>query len=316
MGLRLKARKVLKAAAGTVIPRYRETSMETVLGRLRLWNDDQKTPCYSFNHYQQFMHALRKWGAGDPRAVLELGPGAQLGTLYCFLVGGATRAAGLDIAPTSKDPAFFRRLNEYLKHVSGFRWWRPSDAVIGYHYPHASWDDVDVEALVDKIEYYAPYEGNDTPFADGEFDFVYSGAALEHFDKPRETAREIYRILEPGGMTVHGIDLRSHAPGGDLSHLRMSEEDYKRATQKYDRDHGINNIIEGQWTDQPYCNRVLAHQWRGYFEEAGFEVLSLDVLLQLDPAAIRPRDFAEPFSNFTSDQLAPLVIGLVARKPN
>lgn len=307
---------VVKPAVRAVFPPPPELSYEDIFRKIRRWNSLQSTPSYSFNNYQMFINILRKWGAASPKSVLELGPGAHLGVLYCFLVGGAERAAGLDISPTVKDPEFYRLLNEYLKHFSGLRWWRPPTFGDVYQYPEHSWDRVDVQALVEKIEYHQPFKANETPFADDDFDLIYSNSAMEHFDQPRETVREIYRVLKPGGVTVHGIDLRSHVPGDDLGHLKFSEEEYLRQVQKYDPNHGITKKLGRQWKTQVYCNRVLAKEWQSMFEDQGFEVLETILLAKLRLSSINPAEFAAPFSNKTPEELAPLVMSIVARKPS
>lgn len=314
-GTSSRIKRAVKPLFGPFSPRDDdELSYDAVFQQLRKWNNDQASPCYSFNHYQLFVNIARRHGAADPGSVLELGPGAQLGTLYCFLAAGATRAAGLDIAPTTKQLGFFQLLHRYLVHVSSFRWWRPPGTETGYRYPDLSWDQVDVEALVDRIEYHAPFEAYRTPFADCDFDLIYSGAAMEHFDKPRETVKEIFRVLKPGGVTIHGIDLRSHATG-ELSHLIPSESAYQKLTQKYDETHGIKSIISGDWSEQVYCNRVLAGDWRRHFEQEGFEILEFDTVLSLDPGTINPVELSSPYSEQAPEDLAPLVIVIAARKP-
>jgi len=52
-------------------------------------------------------------------AVLEIGPGVNLGVLFC------ERAAGVDIEGISElRPAFYETLRHYLTCVEGFTWWR------------------------------------------------------------------------------------------------------------------------------------------------------------------------------------------------
>jgi SAM-dependent methyltransferase len=44
--------------------------------------------------------------------------------------------------------------------------------------------------------------GEDLPFADDQFDFVICAAVLEHTRRPWEVAREICRVLKPGGTVM------------------------------------------------------------------------------------------------------------------
>lgn len=283
--------------------------------QLRAESGLQSSPFYAFLQYREIDQLVRRWGGTNQR-VLELGPGSSLGTLYCFLASGAERAVGVDIAPIEKHPEFYRILKDYLACVGAFRWWRPfavdrSDPNV--RYPN-SWEDVDAQALSDRVEYFAPVAAHDLPFREDEFDLIYSCAAMEHFDKPQETVRQIRRVLAPGGLTIHGIDLRSHAPE-PLSHLRWSEEEYRRLTQKYDTGHGIDKLLQDEWTTQAYCNRFLAADWRRAFTEEGLEILQFGVISELDPTSINPTQFAAPFCNRTQEELAPLIVVVVARKP-
>ncbi len=41
------------------------------------------------------------------------------------------------------------------------------------------------------------------PFADGEFDFVYSTSVMEHVLDPGGALAEIKRVLRPGGLSIH-----------------------------------------------------------------------------------------------------------------
>jgi hypothetical protein len=84
-------------------------------------------------------------------------------------------------------------------------------------------------------------------------------------------------------------------------------------TQKYDPNHGINNILQGEWTTEVYCNRLLAADWRRAFTEADLEILQFAVISDLNPAAIDPTRFADPFCNRTQEELAPLIVRVVAR---
>jgi SAM-dependent methyltransferase len=212
------------------------TCYRYLIEEIRTQIDNPTSPFYAFLKYHEVDQFARRHG-GTSRRVLELGPGSTLGMLYCFLAGGAERAVGVDIAPTTKPAEFYRILNDYLACVGAFRWWRPfaadrSDPNIRYS-KDSVWNYVDSQKILDRIEYHSPVTADDLPFSEGEFDLVYSCSAMEHFDRPQEVVRQIRRVLTPDGLTIHEIELRSHQ-GAPLRHLGWSREEYDRRTQKYD----------------------------------------------------------------------------------
>lgn len=278
--------------------------------------NNQATPFYAFHVYRE-MDQLVRLHQGFPRRVLELGPGSSLGALVCFLAGGAERAAGVDIQPIERHPEFYRILKDYLACVAGFRWWRPFAAMDNrpnIRYPD-SWERVDVEKLLERVEYFAPRSANDLPFQEGEFDLIYSCAAMEHFDKPQEVVREIRRVLVPGGLTIHEIDLRHHRHADSLGHLRLSEEEYQREAKKYGDGRGIDQILNGHWTGEVFCNRLLASDWKRIFLDEGLQILQFDTLCEVDLATIDPAQYAAPFCARSKNELAPLLIRVVAKRP-
>lgn len=58
-------------------------------------------------------------------------------------------------------------------------------------------------------------DGTTLPFGDASFDFVYSHGVLHHCDEPRKMAREIFRVLKPGGrFNIHVYAKWSYFPLG------------------------------------------------------------------------------------------------------
>ena len=126
----------------------------------------------------------------------------------------------------------------------------------------------------------------------------------------------MHRVLAPGGIAVHGIDLRSHYSGDDLlGHLRLEEKEYLRLTRKYGDGSGIDQIIQRKWKEAAYCNRLLAKDWISTFEEAGLAIRRYDVLCEQDSATINPLDYASPFNTCARKDLSPLVIRILAQRP-
>jgi ubiquinone/menaquinone biosynthesis C-methylase UbiE len=58
------------------------------------------------------------------------------------------------------------------------------------------------------------------PFPDGAFDYVYSHGVLHHCDEPEKAAKEILRVLRPGGrLNVHVYALYSYTFLWNITHF-------------------------------------------------------------------------------------------------
>lgn len=55
-----------------------------------------------------------------------------------------------------------------------------------------------------KIEF-DPYR---IPYDDNSFDLVYSTSVFEHVQNTEESFKEIYRVLKPGGVSIHSLPSR------------------------------------------------------------------------------------------------------------
>jgi SAM-dependent methyltransferase len=74
-------------------------------------------------------------------------------------------------------------------------------------------------------------DGHELPFADAQFDIVVSTAVFEHLYNPFQAAREIFRVLKPGGALVGSAAFLEayHANSYfHMSHLGLTEV-FKRA---------------------------------------------------------------------------------------
>jgi SAM-dependent methyltransferase len=71
--------------------------------------------------------------------------------------------------------------------------------------PAVSWVGVDVEESPEVAERtrgdaeFVTFNGEQLPFDDASFGFVYCKQVLEHVERPHELLREVTRVLEPGG---------------------------------------------------------------------------------------------------------------------
>ena len=119
-------------------------------------------------------------------------------------------------------------------------------------------------------------------------DLIFSQAVLEHIRKKEflEMMRECHRILKPGGVCSHKVDLRDHL-GGALNNLRFSEP-----------------IWESRYfvASNFYTNRIRCHQMLRLFSDAGFEVEVAGVLRWDDLPTARNK-LAPEFRDLPDDEI-------------
>lgn len=94
-------------------------------------------------------------------------------------------------------------------------------------------------------------------------DMIFSQAVLEHVRRHEflETIQECRRILRPGGICSHQVDLRDHL-GGGLNNLRFSEKIWESAL-----------FTKSGF----YTNRIQYSQMLNIFMQAGFQAQVTEV---------------------------------------
>jgi len=101
-------------------------------------------------------------------------------------------------------------------------------------------------------------------FQNESFALIFSWDVLEHVNRAilSEFVRDFYRLLKPGGYSIHKID-----PGDHLSYYdrSVSRKNYLRYSDKIWKRYFENDV--------QYFNRVQRSEWLDLFEKAGFEVV-------------------------------------------
>lgn len=280
------------------------------------------SPFYAVLVFRQVLHNTLRFGM-LPRRVLEIGPGVHLGAAFCFSAMGCEKVAVADIARIEIDPVFYRDLKALLAVVGGFRWWRYNSVVNPYPAIRdiEFWDVTTESGIIEQIDVRSPEPADQLSFNSTEFDLVYSVNAFEHFPDPFGAVREMFRVLRPGGLTVHEIDLRyhcdmrQHQPHETLKFLEFSSEDWERRSEQYGQGRGLKSCLAGEWGSEVYCNRLRIHECEALFKRAGFEVLETMPLQTLAVTEIRRERFVEPYRSMPTDALKVLLARIVARKP-
>jgi SAM-dependent methyltransferase len=168
--------------------------------------------------------------------VLEIGPGGNVGVALLFLAAGADAATCIDEFPwvTTNLPVY-------------------SDLAS------------DPESLLSRLEHRVE-QIERTTLPSASFDIIYSHACLEHVTDPRLTVSQIARLLAPGGVTSHQIDLRDHRDFAQpLAFLRYPTWTWRAAQSRRG------------WT-----NRWRRSDWEAAFRREGLEVFSSEATGTID----------------------------------
>ena len=132
-------------------------------------------------------------------------------------------------------------------------------------------------------------------------DFIFSQAVLEHITKEEflPTMRECRRVMKPGSIASHTVDLRDHL-GEALNNLRFSDGIWE------------SNLFKSSGF---YTNRIRYTEMLRMFESAGFLVEKIEV--QRWDRLPTPREkLASPFREMSEDELRINVFDVCLRVPN
>lgn len=283
---------------------------------IRLRSGVNDSIVYAHRVYAEIAALAARHDVVAPQSVLEIGPGVNLGALFCFAASGVPRAVGVDITQLPESPpGFYEDLRNYVLAIEGFVWWRTwVDDYVGV----ASFPSVESfppNEILSRIEHRAGVSSETLPFSDAEFALVYSVAALEHVPHPKGTLEEIFRVLQPGGLAVHEIDLKHHGSPDPLKFLEWNEAVWRARARPYGANLALDAILDESYTGEVYCNRLRESDWRGLFSGAGFAIESAETLIVLDESRVKPERFTAEFRTRPMDDLQSLTVRIAARKP-
>jgi SAM-dependent methyltransferase len=227
----------------------------------------------------------------DARLV-EIGPGHTLGLAVALLLAGASRVDAIDTvryAASSQDPRSFVDL-----------WRRCLEA--GLVDSSIGADPAAARAgLVARLGYRIIDGRENWPFPDGSNDIVYSFSVLEHVRDLRAVLEESRRVLRPGGLSIHTIDLRDHynlGPGENwLEFLEFDDRQWDRMTSE-----------RSAW-----CNRMRARELRALFADS-FELAEFTEHTDDLPPGFDRRRVASRFQGFELDELSVSSVSVVGRR--
>ncbi|BCA54216.1 hypothetical protein W02_13560 [Nitrospira sp. KM1] len=172
------------------------------------------------------------------KIIVEIGPGRSAALGLLLLMAGARTYIGLDAFP-SQEWWNENLLRSVWRMAREFYPWM--DTTRGLSIINAT--DSERNAREFPLQF-AVAGVNSYPLQTGSVDQIFSFSVLEHVEKPAEAIAEMHRILSPGGLMLHSVDLASHEPFKDtdgpynpFAFLAYSDEEWRKrwtpSTMKY-----------------------------------------------------------------------------------
>jgi SAM-dependent methyltransferase len=262
---------------------------------------------YDMTLFGRYWRVISDYCADIPQATLQVGPGGSLGCEALMCMNGVKHAMTLDPFPLmSFDFETFLKALElvvkpayFLKSLIG-----PTNPI---KIPEVKELDTAKFQLGDSIvEHIFPRYFEDTQLESSSVDFLFSHAVFEHVLDPDACIDEILRVLKPGGVTAHCIDLRDHR---DFSHplafLEYSERDWAKFMETYcEHDGSI------------YMNRWRASDFVSAFEARGFEILEVNPEITCSEEYLEKQlpKLDQKYANYDLSDLANISTSIVARR--
>lgn len=282
-----------------MIPWYLKIAAKLVLARLpvdyRRWkklglfeHGRMEDPAYGEDVFLR--HFVRSGLAGcQGFTCLELGPGDSLFSALLAKAHGAGAVWLVDVGDfAARDPASYQGMTRYL-------------AAKGLEVPPASaLASFDGMLAHCNAQYLVGGLASLRTLPTAGVDFAWSQAVLEHIRRRDFDALlgELRRILRPGAIMSHRIDLQDHL-GGALNNLRFGEW-----------------LWEAEWVARSgfYTNRLRFSDLLERFRRAGFTVETVEP--QRWPALPTPRHrLAPPFRDLPENELLVRGFDVTLRSP-
>ncbi len=239
------------------VPWYGKIAAKLVLSRVPaaygLWRSlsmfrhgSMHKPDYALDTFRQHFKKSKLKGRKD-LVHMEFGPGDSLFSSLVSRAHGASKVYLMDVGRFAVDDLDeYSAMHEFLRHV---RLPVPDTDFTG---------DLDSMLASINAEYHTDGLDSLRNVPDNSVDYIWSNAVLEHvrLDEFPETARHMKRLLRPGGVCCHRIDIRDHLDEA-LNSLRFPKSVWESRVM-------ANSGF--------YTNRMRRDMIVDCFREAGFEV--------------------------------------------
>jgi SAM-dependent methyltransferase len=258
--------------------------------------DEASYPLTVFHRHLTALEPLRGNLLGAD--VLEIGPGSNLGFGLLALLAGANSATCVDDAALAQQGSLAELYPALVKTAATY----PETYLVAPALLERATQDAEglAKELLGRVSYRAPLDFAKNTLPAASLDVICSHTCFEHFADPAEAIAQIARLLRPGGVTSHQIDLRDHRDfDHPLEFLTYNETLWRLANSNHP------HAVRTRWR---------ASQYRAAFEKQGLEVLYLEVTHKMTVTEDMRRRFARRFQQMDLADLGILGLLVVARK--
>ncbi len=249
-------------------------------------------------HGIQHIQAYKKQAGELNGNTLELGTGWYPVVPIAMFLSGAEKIITVDISPlTDKEKVLttVKMFIEYRKQqqlpaellINEARFALLSDLVTDH-------SGSDLKQILEKLRItYLNTDARHLPFPDGYFQLIHSNNTFEHIYEPilAGILKEFKRLLAPGGVMSHFIDMSDHFAHADAgitiyNYLKYSENQWKK----------IDNDVQPQ-------NRMRICQYRTLYKKLSLPIVD-ENLRPGDITALKTLTLSAPFNNFKAEEVA------------
>jgi SAM-dependent methyltransferase len=238
------------------------------------------------------------------RHILEIGPGSNLGAGIIFRYLGAASYTGVELF-TDQDFNNWSTLNS-IEALARIKYGNFLDNFNGVAVGIASTGELnDIISLEEQgIKLLQPKGFSQINLPDASVDMVYSNFTFEHLQNPRAIATEIARLLKPGAITAHFIDIEDHSDfANPFNYLIFSDEEWEA------------RYGDGKTPEWGYENRYRASDFRQFFATSGLTLLKCERLRSAKISDELLKRIAPRFKHYDRDDLQTVWLMIVATKP-
>lgn len=302
--MKMRVKPLLGGLATWLVP-----SAATTLGRR---NQPRVTAAYYYEvwlrHVCTAAH-FQCWNA--PQTVLEIGPGAALGTGIAALLSGAQQYIAYDSSAWLEPTTDEHLLQDLVALFRAQKNFAPADRILpatlfpSQLFPSeqltVSWSDERIARIKRSLQQrddLIRYLNAPDSLPAAAVDYLFSHSVLEHVEDLAAMYQTMWRWLRPGGAMTHSIDFSSHGTS-------------KRWNGHWTVPDSMWRLMRGK--RRYFLNREPASTHQALLEQVGFECKAF----HRTPLAstLQRTDLAARFRQFSESDLTTVAAFIVARKP-